>query len=100
MTNARDPGIAPLSTDFTFPGGNAGPGVHLRRRDVTAASADVDVTVKLFDNHTTRRTVIVRTVLTDAGGTIVAGRSSARQTVAATSGRNLTRSLGLTDPRC
>jgi beta-galactosidase len=91
VTNASDPGIAPQTADFSFDGGIyrnvslyavdplqirmldfAGPGIYLRQRSVTAASATVDVTSKLFNNLDTAKTVSVRAVVADATGNVAA----------------------------
>ncbi|WP_405010047.1 glycoside hydrolase family 2 TIM barrel-domain containing protein [Kitasatospora sp. NBC_01539] len=118
VTNAADPDIAPLSADYTFEGGlyrnvslhavdrlavrmldYAGPGVYLRQRGVTATSATVDVRAKVFNNNTTSRSLVVRAVVTDASGTIVADRSSAPQTIAAASGLDVVQTLTIANPR-
>lgn len=118
VTNAGNPDIAPLSADYTFQGGiyrnvslyavdklavrmldYAGPGVYLRQRSVTAASATVDVTAKVFNNNTTSRSVVVRAVVTDAAGAIVADRSSAPQTLAANSGADVVQTVTIAAPR-
>ncbi|MFC8224786.1 glycoside hydrolase family 2 protein, partial [Streptomyces sp. NPDC057287] len=118
VTNSPDPDVAPLDADYTFQGGiyrnvslhavdrlavrmldYAGPGVYLRQRSVTAASATVDVTTKLFNNNTTSRSVVVRAVVTDTDGTIVADRSSAEQSVRAGSGLDVAQTLTITEPR-
>ena len=118
VTNAANPDIAPLSADYTFQGGiyrnvslyavdrlglrmldYAGPGVYLRQRSVTAASATVDVTAKVFNNNSTSRSVVVRAVVTDATGTIVADRSSAPQTIAAASGLDVLQTVTIANPR-
>jgi beta-galactosidase len=118
VNNAHDAGVPPLSADFTFAGGIyrnvslwavdplqvrmldfAGPGVYLRQRSVTAASATVDVTTKLFNNNTAGRSVAVRTVVTDATGTVVADQTVAPRTVAAASGVDLTQTITIANPR-
>ncbi|QMU69987.1 glycoside hydrolase family 2 TIM barrel-domain containing protein [Streptacidiphilus sp. P02-A3a] len=118
VTNAANPDIAPLSADYTFQGGiyrnvslyavdklavqlldYAGPGIYLRQRAVTAASATVDVTAKIFNNNSTSRSVVVRAVITDTDGLIVADRSSAPQTIAADSGLDLPLTLTVANPR-
>ncbi|GJF33605.1 beta-galactosidase [Kitasatospora sp. NE20-6] len=118
VTNADNPDIAPLSADYTFQGGlyrnvslyavdklavrmldHAGPGVYLRQRSVTAASATVDVRATVFNNNTTSRSLVVRAVVTDANGTIVADRSSAPQTIGADSGADVVQTLTIADPR-
>lgn len=118
VTNAPNPDIAPLSADYTFQGGiyrnvslyaigklgirmldYAGPGIYLRQRSVTAASATVDVTAKVFNNNSTSRSVVVRAVVTDAAGTIVADRSSAPQTLGAAAGADIVQTLTIAGPR-
>ncbi|MFC8453444.1 glycoside hydrolase family 2 protein [Kitasatospora sp. NPDC057223] len=118
VTNANNPDIAPLSGDYTFQGGlyrnvslyavdklalrmldHAGPGVYLRQRSVTAASATVDVRATVFNNNSTSRSLVVRAVVTDASGTIVADRSSAPQTIGANSGADVVQTLTVADPR-
>ncbi|WLW50863.1 sugar-binding domain-containing protein [Streptomyces sp. YU58] len=87
VTNARDTGIASVSADYTFEGGiyrnvslwatdvlhvrmedYAGPGVYLRQSNVTAASATVTVTTKLWNDSNSTRSVIVRTVIPSSSG--------------------------------
>lgn len=118
VTNAPNADIAPLSADYTFQGGiyrnvtlyavdklavrmldYAGPGVYLRQRGVTAMSATVDVTAKVFNNNSTSRSLVVRAVITDADGTIVADHSSAPQTVGANAGVDVLQTLTVADPR-
>ncbi|MEU3460737.1 glycoside hydrolase family 2 TIM barrel-domain containing protein [Streptomyces sp. NPDC006733] len=118
VTNAPDPDIAPLSADYTFDGGiyrnvslyavdklavrmldYAGPGIYLRQRSVTAASATVDVTAKVFNNNATSRSLVVRAVVTDTDGTIVADRSSAPQTIGANTGLDVLQTLTIANPR-
>ncbi|WP_329173016.1 glycoside hydrolase family 2 protein [Streptomyces sp. NBC_01477] len=118
VTNAANPDIAPLSADYTFQGGiyrnvslyavdrlavrmldYAGPGVYLRQRSVTADSATVDVRATVFNNNTAGRSLVVRAVVTDADGTIVADRSSAAQTIGAGSGLDVVQTLTIDRPR-
>jgi beta-galactosidase len=118
VTNADNPDIAPLSADYTFQGGiyrnvslyavdklavrmldYAGPGVYLRQRSVTAASATVDVRATVFNNDTTSRSLVVRAVVTGADGTIVADRSSAPQTIGANAGLDVVQTLTIANPR-
>ena len=118
VTNAADPDIAPLDADYTFQGGiyrnvslwavdklqvqmldYAGPGVYLRQSQVGAASATVDVTTKLWNNNSAGRSVVVRTVLADADGTVVADASTPAQALAAAAGATLVQTLTLTRPR-
>ena len=117
VTNANNADIPPLSADYTFYGGiyrnvslhvvdplavrmldSAGPGVYLRQRSVTATSATVDVTTKLFNNNTSSRSVVVRTVITDATGTVVADASLPARTVAANAGVDVVQTVTIADP--
>jgi beta-galactosidase len=117
VTNARDTDIAPLSADYTFQGGiyrnvslwavddlhvrmtdYAGPGVYLRQSDVSPASATVTVTTKLWNDSTTTRSVVVRTVIADKSGTVVADTSSAARTVPAATGAEVEQTLQISDP--
>ncbi|KAA2261541.1 glycoside hydrolase family 2 protein [Solihabitans fulvus] len=117
VSNARDAGIAPLSGDFTMFGGlyrdvslevtdplsirmldYAGPGVYLRQRSVSSASATVDVTTKVWNNSGTTRHTRVRTVVTDATGAVVADTSTATRAVAAHTGDQVTQTVSLTNP--
>ncbi|GAA0295201.1 MULTISPECIES: glycoside hydrolase family 2 protein [Streptomyces] len=117
VTNARDTGIAPLSADYTFQGGiyrnvslwavddlhvrmtdYAGPGVYLRQTNVSAASATVTVTTKLWNDSTTTRSVVVRSVIADKSGTVVAETSSTAQTVLAATGTEVQQTLHISSP--
>jgi beta-galactosidase len=117
VSNAPDPDIAPLSADFTFFGGiyrnvsllvtdplavrtldSAGPGVYLRQRSVSATSATVDVTSKVWNNSTATRNVALRTVITEATGTVVVDTTSAARTVAPATGFQLTQTVTIANP--
>ena len=118
VNNANQADVAPLTADFTFFGGiyrnvslivtdplgvrmleSAGPGVYLRQRSVTAASANVDVTTKIWNNATSTRSVAIRTVVTDATGTIVADTTSTPASVAAATGFQVTQPVTIANPR-
>lgn len=118
VTNAQDTGIAPVSADYTFEGGiyrnvslwatdnlhvrledYAGPGIYLRQSNVTAASATVTVTTKLWNDSNTTRSVVVRSVIADKSGTIVAEARSTAQTVAAATGAEIRQTVGIDSPR-
>ncbi|MFJ6088096.1 glycoside hydrolase family 2 TIM barrel-domain containing protein [Streptomyces sp. NPDC092369] len=118
VTNANNPDVAPLSADYTFQGGiyrnvslyavdklamrmldYAGPGVYLRQRSVTAASATVDVKASVFNNNSTSRSLVVRAIVTDTTGTIVADRSSAPQPIGANSGLDVLQTITIANPR-
>lgn len=117
VSNARVADVAPLAGDFTVHGGlyravslwatdplgvrmldAAGPGVYLRQRSVTAASATVDVTAKLWNNSTAARTVTVRTVVTDAASTVVADTTTAPRDLAAGTGVDTVQTVTIADP--
>ncbi|MFI6549352.1 glycoside hydrolase family 2 TIM barrel-domain containing protein [Streptomyces prunicolor] len=95
-SNAADEDVAPLSADYTFCGGiyrsvsletvgpvhvdmldHGGPGVYLRQREVSAASASVSITTKLANDSSSARDVEVRAVITDARGRVVRESTSA-----------------------
>ncbi|MER6560015.1 glycoside hydrolase family 2 TIM barrel-domain containing protein [Streptomyces sp. NPDC001027] len=116
-SNARDADVAPLSADYTFQGGvyrnvslwavddlhvrmtdYAGPGVYLRQSNVTAASATVTVTTKLWNDGNATRSVVVRTVIADRSGTVVAETSSTAQTVPAATGTEVQQTLRISNP--
>ena len=117
VTNAHDGNIAPLTADFSFDGGIyrnvslyavdpvqmrmldfAGPGVYLRQRSVTSASATVDVTAKLFNNLDTARTTSVRAVVTDATGTVVADQTRTGVAIAAHAGVDVLQTITVANP--
>ncbi|MDX5568876.1 glycoside hydrolase family 2 TIM barrel-domain containing protein [Streptomyces sp. ID05-04B] len=117
-TNARDTGIAPVGADYTFQGGIyrnvslwavddlhvrmtdfAGPGVYLRQSNVTAASATVTVTTKLWNDSTTTRSVRVRSVIADRNGNVVAETVGTAQTVPAATGAEIAQTLTIDNPR-
>ncbi|MEV6008360.1 glycoside hydrolase family 2 TIM barrel-domain containing protein [Streptomyces sp. NPDC051976] len=117
VTNAADPDIAPLDADYSFDGGiyrnvslwavdqlqvqmldYAGPGIYLRQSAVSAASATVAVTTKLWNNSAASRSVVVRTVITDASGTVVADTRTTARTVAAATGATVVQNVTLTRP--
>jgi beta-galactosidase len=117
VTNADNDAIAPQTADYTFQGGiyrnvslwavdpvqirmldSAGPGIYLRQRSVTATTAIVDVTTKLFNNNDTARSVAVRTVITDAAATVVVDQSAAAVSVAAHAGVDVTQTVTVANP--
>lgn len=118
VTNARDTNIAPVGADYTFQGGiyrnvslwavddlhvrmtdYAGPGIYLRQSNVTAASATVTVTTKLWNDSSTTRSVVVRSVIADKSGAIVAETSSTAQTVPAATGAEIRQTVRIDNPR-
>jgi beta-galactosidase len=117
VNNANNASIPPLSADYSFDGGiyrnvsfwavdplqvrmldYAGPGIYLRPRSVTASSATVDVTTKLFNNNGVAANVAVRTVITDATGTVVADQTLTAGSVAAHAGRDVTQTVTIANP--
>jgi ABC-type dipeptide/oligopeptide/nickel transport system ATPase subunit len=117
VDNAYNAGIAPLTADYTFDGGlyrdvglwavdplavtlldNAGPGVYLRQRDVSSTSATVGVTTKVVNNSRVGRLLVVRAVITDDAGMVVAEESTPAQNVAASSGITTVQTLTVADP--
>lgn len=118
VSNAAASDVAPLSADFTFFGGiyrnvslqvtdplsvrmldNAGPGVYLRQRSVTATSATVDITTKGWNNNSASRSVSVRAIITDHTGTIVADTTTAPQAIAAATGFQTTQTVTIANPQ-
>lgn len=118
VSNAHRTDVAPLQADFTFMGGVyrdvslwavdplqvrmldfASSGVYLRQRGVTASSATVDVTAKLFNNSGASRSVATRTVITDPAGTVVADQTAPARTLAANSGTDFVQTLTIANPR-
>lgn len=118
VSNARVTDVAPLAGDFTVQGGiyrnvslhvtdplgvqlldNAGPGVYLRQRSVTATAATVDVTTKLRNDGSEARDVAVRTVVTDATGTVVADTTAPARNIAGGATANVVQTVTVTNPR-
>ncbi len=90
VDNSFNPNIPPLSGDFNIDGGlyrhvnliatnplhvsltdYASPGVYLRQTNVSADSADVQVTTKLRNDDTADRDATVLTTVVDADGNVV-----------------------------
>jgi beta-galactosidase len=118
VNNAHNPGIAPLIADYTFEGGiyrsvslwatdplqvrlldYAGPGVYLRQREVTALAATVDVTAKLANNGMSGRSVVVRTIVTDAAGTVVSDHLGPPRPLAPGQDLDVTQTVTIPNPR-
>jgi beta-galactosidase len=118
VNNAVNQDIAPLSADYTFAGGiyrtvslwvvdplqvslldHAGPGVYLRQRAVSAGAATVDVTTKIANKSTAGRSVVVRTVVTDAGSAVVADRFSEARTIGEASDVDVVQTVTIPTPR-
>jgi beta-galactosidase len=91
VNNAPNPNIAPLSGDFTVFGGiyrhvnliatdplhvsltdYASPGVYLRQTNVSADSADLQITTKLQNDDTGSRDALILSQVLDADGNVVA----------------------------
>ncbi|GAA4245063.1 glycoside hydrolase family 2 protein [Dactylosporangium darangshiense] len=117
VNNADNNDIAPQTADYSFDGGiyrnvsfwavdpvqirmldYAGPGVYLRQRSVTAASATVDVTTKLFNNNGAALNVSVRAVITDAAGNVVADQTASAGSVAAHAGKDVVQTVTIANP--
>ncbi|WP_394825581.1 glycoside hydrolase family 2 protein [Pendulispora albinea] len=117
VDNARNANIPPLTADFTFFGGIyrnvslhvtdelsirmldlAGPGVYLRQRQVSAASATVDVTTKTWNNSARTRRFRSRVVVADPTGAVVADTLSAPRTLASKTGDASTQTITLANP--
>src|SRR6266508_1104422 len=118
VNNAYDADIAPLNADYTFAGGiyrnvslwavdplqvrmldYAGPGVYLRLGSVSGPAATVDVTTKVFNDGSSSRSIAVRTIVTDATGTVAADQTSAAQNIGANSGVDVVQSVTIANPR-
>lgn len=118
VTNAYDTGIAPVSADYSFEGGiyrnvslwaidnlhvrmtdYAGPGVYLRQSNVTTASATVTVTTKLWNDNSATRSVVVRTVIADSSGNVVADTSTTARSLAAATGTDISQTVTVNSPR-
>jgi beta-galactosidase len=118
VNNTYNADIAPLSADFTFCGGlyrdvslqatdpltirmldYASDSVYVRQRSVSTSSATVDVDTRYWNNSGSTRHAQVRTVITDAGGTVVADTTSGVRTVAAAGGDEVTQTVTLANPR-
>ncbi|WP_249051832.1 carbohydrate-binding protein [Cellulomonas fimi] len=76
-----------------------GPGVYLRQRDVSASSATVDVTTKLWNNNDDARTLAVRTVVTRPDGGVVVEQTSGTSTLAAGEGTEVVQIIAIARPR-
>ncbi|SDZ42964.1 beta-galactosidase [Amycolatopsis xylanica] len=117
VSNAANADIAPLQADFTFYGGiyrdvsllavdplsvrlgdYGGPGVYVRQRAVTAASADIDVTTKAWNNFAASKNVRLHTVVRDAAGTVVTENTTASRAVAAATGFEQVQRLTIRNP--
>ncbi|MEU7874667.1 glycoside hydrolase family 2 TIM barrel-domain containing protein [Dactylosporangium sp. NPDC049140] len=117
VSNAANPDIPPLQADYSFDGGiyrnvslwavdplnirmldNAGPGVYVRQRSISGTAAAVEVTTKFWNNFTASRSIRVRTVVTDAGGVVVADQSAAAQNFAAATGGITVQSVTIPAP--
>jgi beta-galactosidase len=117
VNNANNVDIPPLSADYTFAGGiyrnvsfyavdplqirmldYAGPGIYLRQRSVSATSATVDVTTRLFNNNTSVRSYSVRTVITAADGTVVADQTRPAASIGASGSADVVQTVTIANP--
>jgi beta-galactosidase len=118
VDNSKNPDVAPLSGDFTVFGGiyrgvglwvtdplaidpldHAGPGVYLRTRSLTDASATVEVTTLVRNNGAAPRKVAVRALVADASGAPVAAATGDDVTVAAGGQARVIRTVEVPKPR-
>ncbi|MGW6931385.1 glycoside hydrolase family 2 protein [Lentzea sp. NPDC054927] len=109
--------VAPLSADFTFFGGiyrnvsltaldqlgvrmgdSGGPGVYLRQRSLSDASASVEVTTKAWNNRASAARVKVRAVVVDHAGVIVGESVTATRSVNAAAGFDTVQTLTIPRP--
>jgi beta-galactosidase len=117
VSNAVNYDVPPLSADFTFFGGlyrkvalvvtdplsvgmldSAGPGLYLRQRSVTEASATVDLTTRVANGGADARTVEVRAIVTDAADVVVAEASSGSRIVPAGGGYDAVQRVVIANP--
>ncbi|SFR24743.1 beta-galactosidase [Lentzea waywayandensis] len=115
--NAAKADIAPISADFTFFGGiyrtvsltaldllaarmgdSGGPGVYLRQRSLSDASASVEVTTKAWNNRASAARVKIRTVVADHAGVIVGETTSATRSVNAATGFDTVQTVTIARP--
>jgi beta-galactosidase len=118
VSNAPDPDVPPLSADYTFFGGlyrsvrlwvtdplgvdlldDAGPGMYLRQRAVTAESATVEVTARVANRGDRPRRVTVHTAVADAAGRTVAEVTTAPQPLPAGAAEPAAASITVPRPR-
>jgi beta-galactosidase len=103
VSNAPDPNVAPLRADFTFFGGlyrsvhlvvtdavhvsmldYGSSGVYLTQSNVSAASADLQITTKVDNDSAATKTVTLDSVILDAAGATVATLASSQSMAAGT----------------
>jgi beta-galactosidase len=116
VNNAFNPDIPPLSGDFNIDGGlyrhvnlfatdplhvsltdYASAGVFLRQTNVSAASADLQITTKLQNDDTAARDASVQSTVVDADGNVVATLDDTR-TLAAGTGTDVVQKTTIQDP--
>ncbi|WP_196778119.1 glycoside hydrolase family 2 protein [Lentzea aerocolonigenes] len=109
--------VAPLSADFTFFGGiyrhvsltgvdplgvrmgdYGGPGVYLRQRSLSDASASVEVTTRSWNNRGSAARVRVRAVVADHAGVVVGESVSAVRSVNAATGFDTVQTVTIPRP--
>jgi beta-galactosidase len=117
VDNSKNVNVAPLSGDFTVFGGiyrevgmlvtdplsidpldYAGPGIYLRQRSLTDASATVEVTTLVRNSSAAERRVAVRALVADASGAPVAAASGDDVTVPAGGQASVIRTVEVPDP--
>jgi beta-galactosidase len=116
VNNASNVDIPPLSADFTFFGGlyrdvhllvtdplaltaldYGSSGVYLKQTNVSAASANLQVTAKVSNANAAAKSVTVNSVIVDAGNNIVQTLTST-QNIAANTTTNVVQTATLTNP--
>jgi beta-galactosidase len=116
VDNAYNADIPPLTADFTFFGGLyrgvrllmadklqiqpldfGASGVYLKQTNVSAASADLQITTKVSNGYSTSRNVTITSVVVDAGNTIVKTLTSS-QTIAAGANANVLQKTTIASP--
>lgn len=117
VDNSLNENVAPLNGDFTVFGGlyrgvglwatdplsidpldHAGPGVYLRQKALTDASATVEVTTLVRNSSAAARRVAVRALVADASGAPVAAASGADVTVGAGGTARVVRTVEVPNP--
>jgi beta-galactosidase len=116
VSNASNADVPPLSADYTFFGGiyrsvhlvatdpvhismldYGSSGVYLTPSNVSASSANLQVTVKTWNDGDTAQTVTLNSVLVDAAGTVVQTLTGS-QSIAAHSGFTFVQSTTVANP--
>ncbi len=116
VNNAFNADVPPLDADYTFFGGlyrgvhlivtdklgvrmldYGSPGVYLKQTNVSATSANLQVTTRVWNSNTASKSVMVNAVIVDAANNIVQTLSST-QTMAAGTGLDFVQSTTISNP--